>query len=83
MSQAFSLVVAVSLLAAAAPQPGVAAPGPAIGTVHFISQSAQGATRAFWTAARIGDRHEGNATHVGRKGHRAGRPTRRPARRTP
>jgi len=31
----------------------VAAPGPAIGTAHFIGQSAQSAARGFWTAARM------------------------------
>ncbi len=66
MSQAFSLVVAVSLLAAAAPQPGVAAPGPASGTVHVISQAAQDATRAFWTASRMeqATATNGNATNA-------------------
>jgi hypothetical protein len=55
--QALSLVVTVSLLAAspaaAAIHPAGSAPGPAIGTVHVITRSAQDATRAFWTAARM------------------------------
>jgi V8-like Glu-specific endopeptidase len=58
--QAFSLVVAVSLLAggpAAAvtgvSQPGGPASSPASGTVHVISRTAQDATRAFWTTSRM------------------------------
>ena len=54
MAQAFSLVMAVSLLAAgpvaAATHPG---PSPDIGTVYTVSRAAQDATRAFWTAARM------------------------------
>ena len=57
MPQALSLVVVVSLLAAspaaAAIHPAGSAPGPAIGTVHVITRSAQDATRAFWTASRM------------------------------
>ena len=71
MSQAFSLVVAVSLLAAApatAPQPGVAAPGPASGTVHVISPAAQDATRAFWTASRMEHAAAANATATAPQG---------------
>ena len=57
MPQGFSLVVAVSLLAAspaaAAIHPAGSAPSPAIGTVHVITRPAQDATRAFWTTSRM------------------------------
>jgi Trypsin len=66
---AFSLVIAVSLLAAgpataasaataASPATAVTHPAstpsnPAVGIVHIISQSAQQAAREFWTASRM------------------------------
>ncbi len=84
MPQAFSLVVAVSLLAASpsvvatAPPPGGSAASPASGTVHVISQSAQDATRAFWTASRMeqATATDGTATNAttGQGGARTARP---------
>ncbi len=69
MAQAFSLVIAVSLLAAGPPlvatgaaQPGGAAPGPVSGTVHVISRASQDATRAFWTASRMEQATAADAT---------------------
>ena len=71
MAQAFSLVVAVSLLAAsppvvatAVPPPGGSVPGPASGTVQVISRAAQDATRAFWTASRMEQATATKATTV-------------------
>lgn len=48
------VVVAASVMAQSpATRAAAAEAGPAIGTAHFIGQSAQGAARAFWTAARM------------------------------
>lgn len=46
-------VVAASQPAAATARPDGSAPGPAIGTVHAVSQAAQQAAEAFWTPARM------------------------------
>ncbi len=89
MPQAFSLVVAVSLLAASpsvvatAPPPGGSAASPASGTVHVISQSAQDATRAFWTASRMEQATATNATATSAATGQGGARTARPPSGTP
>ena len=71
VAQAFSLVVAVSLLAAsppvvatAVPPPGGSVPSPASGTVQVISRAAQNASRAFWMASRMKQATATKATTV-------------------
>jgi V8-like Glu-specific endopeptidase len=65
VSQAISLVVAVSLLTAgpaAAASPAGSGPRPDIGTVHVVGRAAQDAARAFWTASRMAQATGAQAT---------------------
>src|SRR5712691_8535639 len=72
-------VVAASQPAAAAARPGRSAPGPAIGTVHPVSQAAQQAAEAFWTPARMAAAQgEAAQGHASKASPPPGTPTARP-----